>query len=299
MVASKTKSRRPLNAFMAFRSYYVKMFPDLPQKNASPCLTMLWHNEPSRNKWVLIAKVYSILRDEFGKPKVPLADFLKYACPVMHVVEPAAYFKVVGRALVKDTDGNFKVVQVAPEPSLKKIRQHCRSSPSTEVDLVLEMVQNGYCPEEGLCLVEKMTKNRHSIMTSSVSSKTVLPSDSWSTATSISMADKDSPDTKHPLTPEVMDSTTTEMPLVISPLIYGNGEDAETSYNFANKLTMSSQNGEPLLEINGLSAQQCIDIDKPWQVDQLLAYTDSEIDGGFQFSEATLFDAHQDFNFSF
>lgn len=278
------------------------MFPDLPQKTASPCLTMLWQNEPSRNKWVLIAKVYSFLRDEFGKSKVPLADFLKYACPVMHVVEPAAYFKVVGRALVKDADGNFKVIQVAADPSLN-IQQRCRSGPSTEVDLVLAMVQNGYCPEEGLYLVEKISKNRHSIMTSSVSSKSVLPSDPCSTATGFPMIDRGSPDTKHPLTPEVTGSTTAETPLAIPPMIYGN------------KVAMNLQYGEPLLEINGMSAQHCIDIDKPWQVDQLLAYTGSEVDGGkytcthevvptltntdFQFSEAAVYDAHQDFNFPF
>lgn len=239
---------------------------------------MLWQNEPSRNKWVLIAKVYSFLRDEFGKSKVPLAEFLKYACPIMHVVEPASYFKVVGRALLKHADGSFKVVQVTPDPSLKTIQHHGRSSPSTEVELVSEMVRKGYCPDEGFLFVERISANRNSIMTSSATLKPTTAEDSFSEVPSFSTSGKESPDIKYPLTPEVGDATTDTTPLDMYSMIYSNGEDSEASYGFRNKFSTTMQQAQPLLDVSNVNPRHCVDIDNPWQVNQLLIYGGTEMD---------------------
>ncbi|KAA8645453.1 uncharacterized protein ATNIH1004_006872 [Aspergillus tanneri] len=56
--------RRPLNSFIAFRSYYSVIFPELTQKAKSGILRFLWQNDPFKAKWAILAKAYSIIRDD-------------------------------------------------------------------------------------------------------------------------------------------------------------------------------------------------------------------------------------------
>ncbi|KAL7917608.1 mating-type protein MAT alpha 1 domain-containing protein [Trichoderma austrokoningii] len=101
------KAKRPLNAFMAFRSYYLRLFPHVQQKTASGFLTTLWNKDPHRNKWALVAKVYSHVRDQLGRDQVSLSSFLDVACPMMQIVDPATYLETLGWS----DDASLKLVQ--------------------------------------------------------------------------------------------------------------------------------------------------------------------------------------------
>lgn len=67
-------AKRPLNSFIAFRSYYTVIFGQFQQKEISGFLTMLWQGDYFQAKWTIIARAYSEIRDQVGKvqPETPL-----------------------------------------------------------------------------------------------------------------------------------------------------------------------------------------------------------------------------------
>ncbi|KAM4064854.1 mating-type protein MAT alpha 1 HMG-box domain-containing protein [Hirsutella rhossiliensis] len=158
------RAKRPLNAFMAFRSYYLKLFPDVQQKTASGFLTTLWHKDPFRNKWALVAKVYSFVRDQIGKDKVSLAYFLSLACPIMSIIEPAAYLNALGWFIQEDDAGSKKLVQDESSATLDQSSSLSSEYPSTEIELLSTLVEVGYFPDQGVDLVERMGSSHSGIM---------------------------------------------------------------------------------------------------------------------------------------
>lgn len=83
------------------------MFPEVQQKERSGYMTFLWKNDPCQNKWYILAKAYSVIRDVQGKANSPVAIFLQINAPFINVAEPASYMGKLGYALdtVVDVDG--------------------------------------------------------------------------------------------------------------------------------------------------------------------------------------------------
>nr|AGH03150.1 alpha box protein [Leptographium lundbergii] len=102
---------RPLNAFMAFRSFYNRMLPNMQQKERSGVLTALWNVDPYKNQWAIIAKVFSYLRGELGKDTVSLSSFLKHACAVMGIPPLDNYLEQQGFALLEDQMGKLSLIK--------------------------------------------------------------------------------------------------------------------------------------------------------------------------------------------
>jgi hypothetical protein len=82
--ARKT-AERPLNSFIAFRSYYSPVFSGHQQKDISGFLNIIWKEELHGAKWTIIAKAYSTIRDSVGKLNAPLRIFLNIVCPYINV----------------------------------------------------------------------------------------------------------------------------------------------------------------------------------------------------------------------
>lgn len=74
-------AKRPLNSWMAFRSYYKQIFNTYQQKDASGYLTLLWREDPFQAKWSIVAKGYSVIRSKVNKDVAPLGKFLELVCP--------------------------------------------------------------------------------------------------------------------------------------------------------------------------------------------------------------------------
>ncbi|KAL9640852.1 MAG: hypothetical protein Q9164_000010 [Protoblastenia rupestris] len=91
-----TKATRPLNSWMAYRSYYSPIFLTLQQKEISGLMKDMWAADPFKAKWALLAKAYSMIRDDQGKRNAPLDGFLAINAPFIHVIEPSQYLKVIG-----------------------------------------------------------------------------------------------------------------------------------------------------------------------------------------------------------
>ncbi|PGH26681.1 hypothetical protein AJ80_01627 [Polytolypa hystricis UAMH7299] len=126
---------RPLNSFIAFRSFYSAAFPDLSQKVKSGLLRRLWSSDPFKAKWAILAKAYSTVRDDHTS-KVTLESFLALNGPFIGIVAPGDYLGIMGLQLIVDNDKQFDIVQVnhqaGPTPedlttnlSVDDIIDHC------------------------------------------------------------------------------------------------------------------------------------------------------------------------------
>ncbi|KAF4630285.1 hypothetical protein G7Y89_g7857 [Cudoniella acicularis] len=103
----RTVERRPLNSWMAFRSYYSLLFTNLAlsQKDASPLVKRLWQHDPSKAKWAVVARAYSSIRDLVGKPNAPLRAFLEMVIPEIGIISVDMYLDEMGW-LVAEIDGS-------------------------------------------------------------------------------------------------------------------------------------------------------------------------------------------------
>ncbi|KAF4337021.1 mating type MAT1-1-1 [Fusarium beomiforme] len=164
--SSDSRAKRPLNAFMAFRTYYLKLFPDTQQKNASGFLTQLWGGDPHRNKWALVAKVYSFLRDQLGKGAVNLSAFLGVACPLMNMVEPVNYIRTLGWQTINE-QGVLTFRQNAKLMNENLTKLNVNAHPTTEIDLLTSVLSAGYFGDRAQALMMRMWTCQNGIMATS------------------------------------------------------------------------------------------------------------------------------------
>ncbi|KAF4425204.1 mating-type protein MAT-1 [Fusarium austroafricanum] len=163
--AKGSVAKRPLNAFMAFRTYYLMLFPWAQQKNASGFLTQLWGGDPHRNKWALVAKVYSFLRDQLGKETVNLSAYLGVACPLMHIVKPIDYFIIFGWRAFCDEQGHTTFHQNTTSLSENLAKLKTNEHPTTEIDLLTGVLSAGYFENCAQVLMMRMWACQNGIMT--------------------------------------------------------------------------------------------------------------------------------------
>ncbi|GAB7345947.1 hypothetical protein MBLNU457_4174t1 [Dothideomycetes sp. NU457] len=106
--ANSIAPARPLNSWMAFRSYYSPVFRSFQQKEISGLMTRLWQNDPFKAKWSIIAKAYSMIREHTAKSAAPLDTFLALICPYIGMVGRDEYLAVMGWS-VDEEDGQKKM----------------------------------------------------------------------------------------------------------------------------------------------------------------------------------------------
>ncbi|KAH6956466.1 hypothetical protein HG530_001913 [Fusarium avenaceum] len=158
------RAKRPLNAFMAFRTYYLKMFPDTQQKYCSGFLTKLWNQDPRRNKWALIAKVYSFIRDHVGKGRINLSAFLGVVCPMMKIIHPDDYLQTLGWDTAQDAEGNLVLRHDRSKMSTNLEALVDNEHPITEFDLLTDVLTAGYFGDVAKMLQARLWASQHSIM---------------------------------------------------------------------------------------------------------------------------------------
>ncbi|KAF7590153.1 hypothetical protein BBP40_003223 [Aspergillus hancockii] len=144
--------RRPLNSFIAFRSYYSVMFPDITQKAKSGILRFLWQNDPFKAKWAILAKSYSIVRDDHNS-EVSLESFLGLNARFIGIIEPSRYLEVMGWQLQVDHHQQYTMARA-------KVTTTNEADISTNYsvnDIVKHCYATGYVSEEN-----RKSKESHS-----------------------------------------------------------------------------------------------------------------------------------------
>ena len=73
-------------------------------------MTYLWKNDPCQNKWYILAKAYSVIRDMQGKAHSPIQIFLQVNAPFIKVAEPANYIGRLGYVIDTVVDAGGAVL---------------------------------------------------------------------------------------------------------------------------------------------------------------------------------------------
>lgn len=90
--------------FLTAPGFYSPIFKTYQQKDISGFLTTMWQNDPFKAKWSILAKAYSIIRENNTKNAAPLDKFLSLTCPLIGIVPRDEYLGVMGWSIV-DTAG--------------------------------------------------------------------------------------------------------------------------------------------------------------------------------------------------
>ena len=83
--------------------------------------------DPFKGKWTILAKAYSIIRDEQGRPSSPLDKFLQITCPYIGLIAPNEYLDSLGWEIV--SDGGLKMAKRTTPPS----QCHLSEMPTTSL----------------------------------------------------------------------------------------------------------------------------------------------------------------------
>ncbi|KAL8953978.1 MAG: hypothetical protein Q9222_000188 [Ikaeria aurantiellina] len=108
---AKEKSTRSLNSFIAFRGFYSVLFHEFQQKVISTYIVFLWEQDPFKAKWTLVAKAYSMIRDQVGKEHAPLDTFLTLVMEFVGIIEPQEYLGLMGWELSVDDSGTVSLMK--------------------------------------------------------------------------------------------------------------------------------------------------------------------------------------------
>lgn len=130
------------------------MFPEVTQKTKSGIIKDLWQADPYKGKWAILAKAYSIIRDDH-RTEVSLDTFLELTVPFIGLIQPEDYLGIIGCQLVK-IDDQYIIQKISPA-------RHNLSEVATNYSV--EDVLN-YCYERGYVDVQHTD---HSETTSQVS----------------------------------------------------------------------------------------------------------------------------------
>ena len=272
--------------------YYLKLFPDVQQKTASGFLTTLWAQDAFRNKWALVAKVYSFVRDEAGKKKVALGDFLGIACPIMSIIDPSEYLDALGWSVEEDDNGSEALVRDNIVAATFTATSDIPNIPSTELELLISMINVGYLPEDGFALVELMKTNSNGMITTNarghISSKVAF----------MATAKINPYEAARQILPLSAVSNLQVRAHVVGDVNSSEHFDFQVSENDPRRYYEQVSAGtlpcpsNGTLNINGISEHEFFDMNSPWDIDAMI---NSTLQPGFQYSK---FDAFLRRNFS-
>ncbi|KAE8440561.1 hypothetical protein EG329_007234 [Mollisiaceae sp. DMI_Dod_QoI] len=140
-------------------AYYKPIFPNLPQSEASRHLTILWHRDPFKAKWALIAAAYSLMRDSVGKQNAPLSSFLALVCPAMGIVDHETYLRRLNWTCSLTNSGTLAWAQI-PDPELGTFDREILYSAMTVDDVVEFCAGVGYISRTSFTSLKKAHRRR-------------------------------------------------------------------------------------------------------------------------------------------
>ncbi|OAL57031.1 MAT1-1-1 mating-type protein [Pyrenochaeta sp. DS3sAY3a] len=147
-IANPEKAKKALNAFVGFRCYYL-LIPELksvPMKKISNLMGVMWEKDQNKPLWSLLAKAWSTIRDQIGKEKAPLAQFLSIICPQVKMIPPEEYLERCGWHLYMDETNTPALFQEL-NPDLQTFSAEFADSTLSVEDIINYCQSTGYAQE--------------------------------------------------------------------------------------------------------------------------------------------------------
>ena len=123
--------------------YYSTLFAHVQQKDISGFLTFLWQTDPFKAKWSILAKAYSVIRDQNGKENAPLDHFLSINAGFVGIVVPASYLDMLGWEISADVDGQI-LLRREFEVDTNSLDSHLLTTNKSVDDVIHNSYRNGY-----------------------------------------------------------------------------------------------------------------------------------------------------------
>ena len=175
--------------------YYSPIFTTFQQKDISGILTILWQDDPSKAKWSILAKGYSVIRDSKGKLNAPLDVFLAINGPFIGVIAPEAYLDTLGWRMAVGDTGHIGITR-DEGVDIAHIDQSLLTSTISVDDIIQNSIEHGFIAEDGedlsLPLNEPtltMASSAQPVQVTSISNIAVSPSIGAATTTNIAGVD--------------------------------------------------------------------------------------------------------------
>ena len=121
------------------------MFTNIQQKDISTILRHLWQLDPFKAKWAILAKAFSVIRDDKGKKDASLDIFLAISAPFVDIVQPTNYLAVMGFQLT--IVNNQATLSQQPAYSINTISRRLLTTTRSVSDVVDNCYSHGYFTE--------------------------------------------------------------------------------------------------------------------------------------------------------
>jgi hypothetical protein len=146
--------------------YYNGTIPGITQKDVSSTLTKIWHKDPFKQRWGLIARVWTLIRDEVANPCLWLNEYLRVACPAMCIIKPEDYLVALNWTITK-SDGNTIATQDGGHTTNSPLYGfgYNQRIPTTEMELLNSCLAAGYASQHAEALTKKVASNANAVMT--------------------------------------------------------------------------------------------------------------------------------------
>ncbi|KAI6247692.1 Mating-type protein MAT-1 [Erysiphe necator] len=140
---STARTNKPVNSWIGFRTFYKKIFPGMPQKEASIHLKALWEQDPFKIKWTIISAAYSKIRDIVTKKDAPLDEFLNLVCPRIGILSVDEYLPQLNWISSVNEDGII-VYKQNKMPNLSNLPENILNTRMTDKDVVRFCAEKGF-----------------------------------------------------------------------------------------------------------------------------------------------------------
>ncbi|KAK4160338.1 Mat sexual cell fertilization-promoting factor [Cladorrhinum sp. PSN259] len=114
--------KKKVNGFMGYRAYYSSLFNQLPQKERSPILTMLWQQDPFHKEWDFMCAVYSAIREFLTEQDITLQSWIQCAVNHMGISSRQNYMQALGWELLQGDNGTYQLHRTTSRASAQHIQ---------------------------------------------------------------------------------------------------------------------------------------------------------------------------------
>ena len=128
------------------------MFTSLQQKDISGFLTHLWHADPFKAKWTILAKAYSVIRDDKGKGNAPLDSFLALNVPHIGIIPPTKYLDMLGWKFSINENNEIALIRDS-STTITTFDQDLLTTNLSVADIIQHCYDSGYIADDGDMLV--------------------------------------------------------------------------------------------------------------------------------------------------
>ncbi|KAK0633697.1 mating-type protein MAT alpha 1-domain-containing protein [Immersiella caudata] len=135
--SSPVPSKKKVNGFIGFRSYYSPLFSRYPQKQRSPFMTTLWKQDAFHNEWEFMCSTYSVIRSLLADEGITLQMWISFSVGPLGIVKRDEYMRAMRWTLVQHADGAPRLQRISI-PTVERTAQ-----PTDSLSLFHECVKAG------------------------------------------------------------------------------------------------------------------------------------------------------------